>query len=450
MDTYNLPPQLVNKLNDKERLQNLLIAGRKDADFDLFCRRLQMTEILLSLPPEAMVNITFTDWYSDFWKLTGEAHRKTKFAEEEQGILQQIFSQAQREQNPVRRQYLALTLIMFGERQEAQKLIDQRFWSPQLLNDFATFLNWLSLAHNQLSPQAVANIAHNEQVLAFLQEKYSALIKKYSQAVINEKTCPRVRPKDYKIFFCWFQGEQNLPPLVRCCYNSLKRNAGRYKVVFIDEQNFSRYVDIAPHIIDKFRAGKISHTHLSDILRVNLLERYGGLWLDSTILVVEPLERYEKFWQMPYFTQKYYHEIDYTKPYNKLNIWCIAYGRRATFLQGTALRHNPLFVFLKEFFDEYFKEFDEMIDYVLIDFAIELAYNNIPCVKKFFDDVPINNLDINTLVFHLNDSYEFFPFDKIFKGDFLYKLSWKIPLDMTRNDTVFREIQRRYAPETLQ
>ena len=425
----------------------MIATGRRDADFDLFCRRLQMAEILASLPPEAMANITFADFYTEFWRLAGDAHRVTKFAEEEKNISRQVLEQAQREINPVRRQYFALTLILFDEFRSAQPLIDQRFWSPQLLNDFATFIKWIDLANNQLSFQAQAKIARNNQVVTFLQNKYAALIKKYAAAVISDKTCPRV--EDYRIWFCWLQGEANLPPLVRCCYNSLRQNAGRYKIVFIDEQNFSKYVDIAPHVMDKFRAGKITRTHFSDILRVNLLERYGGLWLDSTILVTEPLECHEKLLQMNYFTQKYYHEINYTAPYNKLNVYCIAYGRRATFLQGTPLRHNPLFVFIKEFFNEYFKEFDEVIDYVLIDFAIELAYNNIPSVRREMDAVPINNLDINTLVFHMNDSYAVFPYDKIFKGNFLYKLSWKAPLDMTRSDTVFREIQRRYAPETI-
>ena len=84
-----------------------------------------------------------------------------------------------------------------------------------------------------------------------------------------------------------------------------------------------------------------------------------------------------------------------------------------------------------------------MMDYVLIDFAIETAYNNIPAVKKEMDAVPINNLDINTLVFHLNDLYSDFPFDKIFKDTFLFKLNWRVQLDTTR-ETVFREIQRRY------
>ena len=152
------------------------------------------------------------------------------------------------------------------------------------------------------------------------EKKYSALIQKYSQAVIDEKTCPRVRQEDYQIYFCWLQGKENLPPIIRCCYNSLKRNAGSYKIVFIDEKNFSNYVDIAPHIMDKFRAGKITRTHFSDILRVNLLERHGGLWLDSTILVTEPLEKHKDFWQMNYFTKKICHDK------NPLNSFVKSFG----------------------------------------------------------------------------------------------------------------------------
>lgn len=437
-------------MNETKNLESLLSIGRKDSDFDLFCRRFQMAERFLNLPPEAMVNITFADWYADFWKLAGETHRESKFSADEKNLSRQILEQARQENNPVRRQYLALILILFGDFQAAQQFIDQRFCSPQLMKDLITFANWNALANNSLTLEAQAKISRNDQILAFLQEKYSALIQKYSRAVINDKTCPRVRPKDYKIFFCWFQGEENLPPLVRCCYNSLKQNAGRYKIVFIDEKNFLNYVDIAPHIMDKYRAGKITRTHLSDVLRINLLERHGGLWFDSTILVTEPLERHKEFWQMDYFTQKYYNEVNYSAPYTKFIGHCVSYGRWTGFFQSTAILHNPLFAFEKEFFSAYFAEYDELIDYVFMDFMMALAYRNIPVARKNFDAVPINNLDINTLVFHLNDPYAIFPYDKIFKNSFLHKLSWKVPIDTARTDTVFREIQRRYAPETIQ
>ena len=81
----------------------------------------------------------------------------------------------------------------------------------------------------------------------------------------------------------------------------------------------------------------------------------------------------------------------------------------------------------------------------MIDFMMALAYENIPEVRREFDDVPINNVGIYFIQEHLNDSYAEFPYDKILRGNFLHKLSWKVPLDTTRTDTVFREIQRRYS-----
>ena len=420
-------------------LQALILAGRKDSDFDLFWRRVQMAEMISRLPLDAMKTIYLTDFYTDFWRLAGEAYRRTKFAQEEKNISRQILEQARAEKNPVRRQYFALALIVFGEFAEAQRLIDLNLCPFQLRQDLETFAKWTQILSTNLPPQARAAIARNEQIFDFLQEKYSALIKKYSRAVINAETCPPV--KDYQIYFCWLQGEENLPPIVRCCYNSLKQNAGHYKIVFVDEKNFSDYVDIAPHIMEKFRAGKISRTHFSDILRINLLERYGGLWLDATVLVTEPLENYKNLLAKIYFTQRFHGE----KNYRNTSALNVAYGRWSGNMQGSSVLHNPLFAFAKEIFNDYWLNFDEMIDYFLIDFTMALAYENIPVVRKEIDDVPINNTGVFFIQNHLNAPYAAYPFDKILQGNFLHKLNWRIPLDMTRDDTVFREIQRRYS-----
>lgn len=404
-----------------------------------------MAEIISRLPLEAMANITFADFYTEFWRLAGEAHRVTKFAQEEKNISRQILSAARQEKNSVRRQYFALALIVFGEFAEAQKLLNLNLCPFQLRQDLETFAKWNQILSTNLPPHIRSAIARNEQIFDFLQEKYSALIKKYSRAVINAETCPRVRPKDYQIYFCWLQGEENLPPIVRCCYNSLKQNAGHYKIVFVDEKNFSEYVDIAPHIMEKFRAGKISRTHFSDILRVNLLEQYGGLWLDSTVLVTEPLENYKNLLDRYFFTQRFHKEKSIRNKFSEH----ITFGRWAGNMQGSSVLKNPLFLFAKELFNDYWLDFDEMIDYFLIDFAMALAYENIPVVRKEIDDVPINNTGVFFIQNHLNAPYAAYPFDKILQGNFLHKLNWRIPLDMKRSDTVFREIQRRYAPEMI-
>ena len=418
------------------------IALELQADFTT--QRLKTAERLIDFPPEKMAELHLQDWYSSYWKLLNLLQFVENSKDQAKGISAQIKPLINQEINPVRRQYFALAFLLLGDSKEFRNLSDQNLWSKNLREDFGTFSNYDKLISLGTNLNVRAHVRRNQQIKKFLQDKYSDLVKKYSNSVINDKNCPKVEPKDYRIYFCWLQGKENLPPLIQCCYNSLKKNAGNYKVIFIDAKNFSDYVTLPEYVIQKFKDGKIGHAHFADILRVNLLEQYGGLWLDSTILVTEPLEKYKNFWKLPYFTQKFFQEKSSFCPFVNPS-----YGRWATFILGAAVRHNPFFVFMKDFYNEYWKEFDEILDYVLMDFMMDLAYENIPAVRKEFDAVPINNDRAWSLLGTLNLPYNKYPYDKIFKGNFLNKLNWKSQLDWQKPDTVLKEIQRRYAPETL-
>lgn len=413
------------------------ILQESKADFPT--QQIKIVERLLNFAPEKMPELHLQEWYRNFWKFAGLAPYMNTTPEVREGVCWQILDLVKRQNNSVRRQYFALALLLLGKVKESQTLMNQSLWSKNLRDDFEIFERWNKLANAGLNLQTRAALRRNEQIKNFLQEKYAELIKKYEAAAVED--CPRVKPKDYRIYFCWFQGEENLPPLVRCCYNSLKLNAGKYKVCFIDENNYADYVKLPEHILQKFADGKISRTHFSDILRVSILDEHGGLWLDSTILVAEPLENHKKLWKLPYFTQKFYNEKDNDCPY----AYNPSYGRWATFAQGAAVRHYPLLAFMKEFFNEYWRDFDAVIDYVLMDFAMDIAYENIPAVRAGMDAVPINNPDTNTLVRFLNAPYKNYPYDKVLAETFLHKLNWRVQLDLQTPDTVFREIQRRYG-----
>ncbi len=80
-----------------------------------------------------------------------------------------------------------------------------------------------------------------------------------------------------------------------------------------------------------------------------------------------------------------------------------------------------------------------------MDFMMNIAYENIPSVKEIFDEVPINNVEVWTLLNHLTDEYADFPFDKILGDTFLHKLNWRDKPEMTSEGSVIREILRRYA-----
>ena len=94
-----------------------------------------------------------------------------------------------------------------------------------------------------------------------------------------------------KVWICWFQGINNAPKLVQKCFESVKENLTSKEIILITEANMSEYVQFPQYIIDKWKNGIIKNAHMSDLLRLELLIRYGGLWLDATVLCTSP-EKY--------------------------------------------------------------------------------------------------------------------------------------------------------------
>ena len=105
---------------------------------------------------------------------------------------------------------------------------------------------------------------------------------------------------------------------------------------------------------------------------------------------------------------------------------------------------------MKEFFEEYWQRYDKLHNYFLVNYGIRMAYDHIPFVREEIDKLPINSSFWPRIQYNMNKSYEKFPYDKILQNVFLHKLSYKKDWDMTTPGTVFREIQKRYAPETIQ
>jgi len=89
---------------------------------------------------------------------------------------------------------------------------------------------------------------------------------------------------EHNIWFCWLQGMENAPKLVKACYNSILQNLPQNKVVIITNDNYSNYITLPDYIEDKYRKGFIPHPLFSDILRLELLTQYGGTWIDASVL----------------------------------------------------------------------------------------------------------------------------------------------------------------------
>ncbi|MBO5419807.1 MAG: hypothetical protein J6A22_06955 [Bacteroidales bacterium] len=96
--------------------------------------------------------------------------------------------------------------------------------------------------------------------------------------------------KEY-IFSIWFQGEENAPDVVQACWNSIRRNCS-LELVVLDEKSIFEWIDLPDYVVSKWRSGKMKHAHFADICRIELLYRYGGLWMDATDYVFSDIPQW--------------------------------------------------------------------------------------------------------------------------------------------------------------
>jgi hypothetical protein len=113
-----------------------------------------------------------------------------------------------------------------------------------------------------------------------LKKRYSYVFKKVDSDYNEDK---QHEVSDY-VWVCWLQGMENAPALVQRCFESLQANLKNKKIIVITADNFSNYVSFPDYILKKWHSGIITNTHFSDLLRLELLLSYGGIWIDATVL----------------------------------------------------------------------------------------------------------------------------------------------------------------------
>lgn len=86
-------------------------------------------------------------------------------------------------------------------------------------------------------------------------------------------------------------------------------------------------------------------------------------------------------------------------------------------------KHNILFDYMKDFYNEYWKKNDKVIDYYLMDYAISIFYDNVEVAKNMIDDIPENNINILKLKELLNNEYDEDKYNALLKTNKIHKLA---------------------------
>lgn len=87
------------------------------------------------------------------------------------------------------------------------------------------------------------------------------------------------------IHYCWF-GRNPLPPLALECIASWKKSLPDYEIREWNEENFD--VNVIPYTAEAYRQGK--YAFVSDYARFWILHKYGGLYFDTDVEVICPLD----------------------------------------------------------------------------------------------------------------------------------------------------------------
>lgn len=221
------------------------------------------------------------------------------------------------------------------------------------------------------------------------------------------------------VWICWWQGLENAPELVKKCVDSVYKHLPEdiAKIHFITFDNYMNYAGFSETIVNRFNEGRISMTHLSDILRVQLLYRYGGLWLDATYFISD--DRFKDIFEEDFYTIKP-GKPSWTGDVTAKGKWA------ANFMLSK--KQNPLFGFVIEAFELYWSMRDDLLDYFLVDRLINVSYENVETIRNIIDNIPVNNFQSLKLM-----DYACSPFDREVWNDmrrdtFAFKMSYKEPV----------------------
>ncbi len=169
-----------------------------------------------------------------------------------------------------------------------------------------------------------------------------------------------------RIWILWYQGLSEAPFIVKKCITSWKNENPNWDVIVLDKENLNDYID---DVLPPEKIEKLTFTKRSDLFRLQLLTKFGGVWADATTLCMKPLDD----WIDEYSTSGFF---AFNKPGNDriLSSWFIA-----------SQKNCPIIAKWNEFFISYFQQNNFKIEGLLkqkmINFLSRFFNKNVGTTK---------------------------------------------------------------------
>ena len=229
---------------------------------------------------------------------------------------------------------------------------------------------------------------------------------------------------DEPIWLFWNTGLEQAPEIVKSCYHSIKKYASR-QVVLLTEKNVSRYIIMPDYLNEKLRSGVLPLAIYADLMRVALLEHYGGTWMDATILLTNVIP--QEILNSDFFV---FHnslgEIDNPVLYPA---WFIH-----------AKRHNRTISEIRNVLFAYWRRNNHVPEYLFSNIVITQIMRLSTDVEK---NMPYLNSDYSEyLVRVLGDTFTEEKFNWIKRLTGIHKLTYKLDTSIAKEGTVYHYLVR--------
>jgi len=131
------------------------------------------------------------------------------------------------------------------------------------------------------------------------------------------------------IWMCWFQGEDdpNMPKINKVCIERWKQLNPDWDVRIISTDTIAEYVPRFFKIVKQSKNRCLAHQ--ADLLRLLLLSRYGGVWVDASVYPMLPLtEFYDSIMNdTGFFTYRFFKRGGYRTKKLETVVWFLCTDR---------------------------------------------------------------------------------------------------------------------------
>ncbi|WP_026528493.1 capsular polysaccharide synthesis protein [Butyrivibrio sp. VCD2006] len=256
---------------------------------------------------------------------------------------------------------------------------------------------------------------------------YKRFKKRYLKVCTKDRPWEKL-PKENNsgtVWIMWLQGIDKAPDIVKRCIESQKAFMPDKKFVFLDETNIGDYVKLPDYIVEKWKKGIIGNALYSDLVRNELLIKYGGYWIDSTVFFTDDalISDIDK---LPLFMFSYYY-FGFNPEIMELNNWFIH-----------SCTNNNMLCLLQKLLFAYWKDYDHAANYYI--YQIFLTIVNEYYEKEYADMPIISQAQSHVLATYIYDDFDPVKYEVLKKTTGVHKLSTRFDADKISKKGTFYDV----------